>query len=102
MWQRLRSLLFADGRDTPFQMAFVRSKDWRNIQVEVEAVSLPSGERKTFHVFFLEGTCLLPWLPDSERVIWTLRDGQREAQVNRTFREARDGGAVELVLMSER
>jgi hypothetical protein len=102
MWQRLRSLLFADGRDAPLQMAFVRSKDWRNIKVEVEAVSLPSGERKTFHVAFLEGTCLLPWLPDAERVIWTLRDGEREAKVNRSFDEARDGGAVELVLVSER
>jgi hypothetical protein len=93
--------MFATPTPVPPQMAFVRSSEWRDIELEVETVAQPSGERQRFQVYMVGGRCLLPWLRDAESVAWTLRDrSQREARIRRSRQEASEGRLVELVVIS--
>ncbi len=83
----------------PPVVAHVKNAGLAAMVVDIQAISLPSGRRRSFRAFVLGGRCILPWLSDSRRMTWLLRDTlNREARVEATPELALAGEPVELVL----
>jgi len=91
--------LFRSNAPVPPVMVRARTGSAPPTEVVVDAVWYPSGIRRAYRAKHAQGLCMLPWIPDSERVSMTVRaegaTGALEVEVN----AAREGRAFELALV---
>lgn len=90
--------LFRDRSPVPPVVVRARTGGAPPSEVTVDAVWYPSGLRRAYRAKDAQGLCMLPWIPDSDRVSMTVRAagvaGALEVQVT----AAREGRAFDLAL----
>jgi hypothetical protein len=94
----LRSL-FRSRAPVPPVVVRARTGSVPPTEVTVDAVWYPSGLRKAYRAKHAQGLCMLPWIPDSDRVAITVRASGATAALEVQVNAAREGRAFDLALV---
>lgn len=88
-------------RESPVPPLMVRARAHAAAprEVAIEALWLPSGQRRAYRSKDAQGLCMLPWMKSAERVSLRVRAAGAVADLDVDLDEARSGKAIDLALV---